>query len=180
VPRDEPRLPRSLEDGPEAAPLRAGLQARAEPLWAGGEGTATPAGFAGELRAAVVAAFEAGRGVRGLESAARALAGEARGQALADRRSGAPRGGRVSRLLLLSDDGAERFLRGVDSLLREHEPRVLALRLDTDAAGLGAALFGEGAIARALLIVHKEAVAAVLRALARQWEEGAQGAGRGA
>ena len=69
---------------------------------------------------------------------------------------------RVSRLLLLADDGAERFYRHVETLLRRHGPRVLAVRLDLDAHALGELLFGPGRLVRLLMIVHKEAVSAIL------------------
>lgn len=87
---------------------------------------------------------------------------------MADRQSGISRGMRVSRLLLLSDDGAVRFYRAVDSLLRTHGPRVLAMRLNADAATLGGLLFGPNRIARLLMIEHKDAVSEVLLSLAGQ------------
>jgi hypothetical protein len=39
---------------------------------------------------------------------------------------------------------------------------MLAIRLDVDAAGLGAPLFGAGRLARLLMVKHKSAVADVL------------------
>lgn len=107
--------------------------------------------------------------MRGLEGAERALATEARGLARVDRRTGVERGGRVSRLLVLADDGSERFYRTVESLLRRHAPRVLALRLSVDEAALGRLLFGRDEVARLLLVEHKDAVSAVLLALGGQW-----------
>ena len=104
--------------------------------------------------------------MRGLESAAARLANEDRGLGLADRQSGVPRGARISRLLVMADDGAERFYRQVETLLRRHGPRLLALRLDVDAEALGAVIFGPGSRARLLMLDHKEAVSAFLLALA--------------
>ena len=118
------------------------------------------------LVAALRSAHSAGRVVRGLESAEQTLAAEERGLRIADRASGTPRGVRVSRLLLLSNDGAERFYRQVEALLRRHGQRVLAIRLAADAETLGALLFGPGRRARLLMLEHKDAVAAVLLALA--------------
>jgi len=107
--------------------------------------------------------------VRGLESAERVLAGEARGLAHVDDTTGVARGERVSRLLVLTDDGAERFYRTVESVLRRHGPRVLALRLAVDEHALGHMLFGSGQKVRLLLVAHKDTVSAVLLALAEQW-----------
>ena len=49
---------------------------------------------------------------------------------------------------------------------------VLAVRVATDAEALGALLFGPGRRARLLMLEHKDAVAAVLLAIAEQWDGG--------
>ena len=87
---------------------------------------------------------------------------------MADAASGAPRGVRVSRLLLVTNDGADRFYRGVEALLRKHGARVLALRLELSAEALGALVLGPGERARLLLLEHKDAVTAALLALAAE------------
>jgi len=73
---------------------------------------------------------------------------------------------RVSRLLVMADDGAERFYRQVERLLLRHGPRVLAVRLEVDADTLGEMVFGPGRRARLLLLAHKEAVSGVLLSMA--------------
>jgi hypothetical protein len=107
--------------------------------------------------------------VRSLENAEHALAAEERGMEMADRKSGVPRGVRVSRLLLLANDGADRFYRQIEALLRRHGPRVLAVLLEIDETGLGELLFGPGSVARLLMLEHKQAVGSVLLAMAGQW-----------
>jgi hypothetical protein len=166
---EELRLPRKVEDEPGAAQLASELAARAQPLWAGGELGVAQAELSPDLEAALKRAFSAGRIVRGQESAERALAAEEQGLTHVDRTTGVERGRRVSRLLVLADDGAERFYRNVESLLRRHGPRVLALRLSADERALGQLLFGPDQVARLLLVEHKDAVTAVLLALAAQW-----------
>src|SRR5690606_6499212 len=104
--------------------------------------------------------------VRGLEGAERALEAEERGLRLAAQRSAGPHGARVSRLLLLADDGAERFYRRAESLLRRHAPRLLAVRLAADEAALGESRFGPGRAAGAVLLERKGAVVGALAALA--------------
>ena len=120
------RLPRKVEDEPGAAQLASELAARSEPLWAGGDLRVARAEIAPGLEAALKSAFSAGRIVRGLEGAQRALSVEQQGLEHVDRKTGVERGRRVSRLLILADDGSERFYREVESLLRRHAPRVLA------------------------------------------------------
>lgn len=166
---DAPRLPRRILDEPGAARLARELAARAEPLWSGGDEWATRVAPTPALEAALRSALAAGRVVRGLEGAERVLADEQRGLEQVDRATGVGRGGRVSRLVVLADDGSARFYRSVAYLLRRHAPRLLALRLELGERELGRLLFGADQVARALLLQHKDAVSAVLRALAAQW-----------
>lgn len=163
------RLPRGVEEELDAGWLLRELAAHAQPLWRGGELRVPRSALTAGLEVALKSAYSGGRIVRGLEGAERALATEARGLARVDRRTGVERGGRVSRLLVLADDGSERFYRTVESLLRRHAPRVLALRLSVDEAALGRLLFGRDEVARLLLVEHKDAVSAVLLALGGQW-----------
>ena len=165
------RLPRKVEDEPGASQLASELAARSEPLWAGGDLRVARAEIAPGLEAALKSAFSAGRIVRGLEGAQRALSVEQQGLEHVDRKTGVERGRRVSRLLILADDGSERFYREVESLLRRHAPRVLALRLPVDECALGQLLFGRDQVARLLMVEHKDAVSAVLLALAAQWSQ---------
>lgn len=119
-----------------------------------------------ELAAALRNALGAGQVVRSLESAERTLAAEERGMSMVDRQSLVPRGVRISRLLVITDDGAERFYRQVERLLLRHGPRVLAVRLEVDADTLGELVFGPGSRARLLLLDHKEAVSGALLSMA--------------
>ena len=141
------------------------LSAHARLLWPQGTIEVPEIQLGTGLAEVLQKAHKAGRVVRGLESAERKLAAEDRGLGLADQQSGVLRGVRVSRLLVLADNGAERFYRQVEKLLRRHGPRVLALRLNVGAEALGEMLFGSGRRALLLMLDHKEAVAAVLLAL---------------
>lgn len=162
------RLPKLVESDPRGTALLRSLVEHAQPIRAGSEISVPVAQFDG-LESALQSAHRAGRVVRGLETAERALAAEERGLRLVDESSGVKRGGRVSRLLLLAGDGSDGFYRQVENLLKRHSPRVLAIRLDVDAAGLGAPLFGAGHTTRLLMIQHKDAVAAVLFGFAEQF-----------
>ena len=125
--------------------------------------------FTDDIEAVLVAMNRAGRIVRGLEGAKQTLKGEERGLRMADRKSGAERGVRVSRLLVLSNDGSDGFYRRVETLLQRHAGRVMAIRVDADAMTLGTPLFGKKKAARLVMVEHKEAVAEVLLALADQF-----------
>lgn len=162
MPPHVPRLPRIVEADPRHDAVRAALLAATTPLWPGAELDVPCVPPTAAIRGALTAAGGAGRLARGLEAIADSLAGEARGL----RAAGLGDAARVSRLLIVSDDGSERFYRQVGRLLREHGHRVLVLRLRCDAGRLGTILFGAGATAKAACVSHKAAVASVLLALA--------------
>ena len=129
------RLPKSVESDPRGPQLLRNLTAHTRLLWQESEIGIPVAGMTSELAEALRSAYSAGQVVRSLENAERALAAEERGLQMADRQIGVPRGVRVSRLLLLANDGAERFYRQIEALLRRHGPRVLAVRLEIDEQG---------------------------------------------
>jgi len=166
------RLPKLVENAPGASHLATELAVRVQPLWPGGELRVPQAEMAPALEAALKSAFSAGHIVRGLADADRALEAEERGMRLVDQRTGVERGRRVSRLVVVANDGAERFYRNLEALLRRHAPRVLGLRLSANEHALGQLLFGPDQVARLLLVEHKDAVSAVLLALAACWKRG--------
>lgn len=194
----KPRLPKTLDSDPRAEDLLRGLVLEASPLWEGGEHSATHVEVGEDLVAALRSAVQSGRMIRGFEAAESKLAAEERGLKLApigahpgsttpeagaqadgtSSESATPTVGdeaparnvRISRLLLLANDGSTRFYRNVDALLRRHGSRLFALRLDLDALTLGGLLYGPDRLTRLLLLEHKDAVAAVLLAVAAQWE----------
>ena len=142
------------------------LTTQTRPLWKGSELEVFVATFSPELTAALRNALRVGQVVRSLENAERTLDAEKHGLNLVDRRSDVPRGVRISRLLLLANDGAERFYRQVERLLRRHGHRVLAVRLEVDADTLGESLFGPNHLVRLLMLDHKKAVCEALLSMA--------------
>lgn len=160
------RLPRRIEDDPRCDQIRAMLEADARLVWTGGSVPVPHLSLTPALTQALREAKGRKLMVQGFETAERALTDEAAGlQALAER-TGQVQGERVSRLLVIANDGAERFYRHVDSLLSRQGARLMAIRLDVDGKALGAAVLGAGRNARALLVTDREAVAGVLLALA--------------
>lgn len=160
------RWPRELIQAGEAEALaerwvesREAARTAGRPAWAGG--ALTPA-----LVAVLFEARRARRIVRGLEDAEAAL----KAQALGVRGAvgpGAPGGAdRISRLLVVSQDGSDRFFRKMDSLHRQYGNMLEVYVCACDEQVLGTAVFGADRRARALLVDHKEAVVQALRAIA--------------
>lgn len=162
------RFPKTLDEDPRGPALHARLRASCQKLWQGGVAQVPVVAWSEPLAAALGSAQGAGHLVQGLERAEKALARESHGLAMADARSSTERGSRVSRLLLTSDDGTERFYRQVERLLRTQGARVLALRLDANAVQLGSVMGVSDGLARALLVEHKLSVASVLLALCEE------------
>lgn len=106
-----------------------------------------------------------GRIVRGFEMVERKLESEAMGMSLVDEKTEAKRGQRISRLLVISNDGSERYYRKLESLIQKHAQRVLPLIIEIDSTQLGELFFGNGKTAKLMLLEHKKAVASALFSL---------------
>jgi hypothetical protein len=156
------RLPKAIENHAQGAALRNALGAHSQKLWARGVIVVPTATWTPALAAALGDAQREGHLVRGLEQVEKTLEQEARGLSMADARSGTERGARVSRLVLVSADGTERFYRQVERLLRAQGARVLVIQVDADSSQLGGVLSQAAGVVRALMIEHKDSVARVL------------------
>jgi hypothetical protein len=161
-----PPFPRDIEADPCAPALRARLDADAAPLWANGTAPAPRLRATAALVASLERLAREGALVLGLEAAQAALDSEEAGLAALAARERKARAERISRVLLLASDGAERFYRAAESLTRAHATRLLTCRLDMPAETLGRHVLGRPASVKAVLVQRKGAVSAVLRAIA--------------
>jgi hypothetical protein len=155
-------LPREIEADPGHDSIRARLAAPDRLLWRGGKAM-VPVLPLGPVAAALATAYGAGHLVLGFERVAKTLEAEMRGLRLVAHRGARAR---ISRLLLLSDDGADRLYRHAEALAVVHAPRLLVAVLAADAATLGRATTAHDAAVKVVLVRHKQAVAALLRTLA--------------
>lgn len=159
------KLPKALEGTAGGLALSSALRDSAETLWEGAAIRVPVAAWTSEAASALRSAAQQGHLVRGLSLIQTTLERQARGLAIADARIGAERGVRVSRLVLVSRDGTERFYRQVERLVVAHGARLLAIRIEADAAELGSVIPQASGVVRALLVEHKSSVAHVLSAL---------------
>jgi hypothetical protein len=162
---DSLRFPKALDDDARLPALRAQLRAGCRTLWEGGALEVPVVRWSQPLASALASAQRDRHLQQGIEQAERILDREAHGLSVADARSSSERGSRVSRLLLVSNDGTERFYRQVERLLRVQGSRLLALRLDAESRQLGAVIGDPDGLVRALLVEHKTSVTRVLLAL---------------
>lgn len=158
-------LPKLVETHPRYQNLVRLLSAETEKLWSGSDVKVAVVKFTDLVKDALIKAKEGDHLSRGVDGIVRNLGVEGRGLKLADKKIGEKRVQRISRLLVMSNDGAERFYRKIEAILRQHGERVLAIRINTDSANLGESIFGPEKAVKLLLIDHKESVADVLLAL---------------
>jgi hypothetical protein len=161
----EIRFPRQLEADGTAEAIRSVLMARTVKLWPGGELVVARIAMDDPLKKVLRMARLKGRIQYGFETISDRLADESKGIENVRGRGGAPYGDRVSRLLLFSNDGAERFYRHIESLLQAHALRLLGCLLDIDGIALGNVLTGKEIRIKLLMAEHKDAVSEILRTM---------------
>jgi hypothetical protein len=103
---------------------------------------------------------------QGLESIGKSLDKELNGLKALKEQPGQTQNQRLSRLVILSNDGSERFYHQAESLLVKHADRALACIVEATAEELGEAFTKKANPAKALLIDDRKALEAFLSALA--------------
>ncbi len=158
------KLPKSEMSAEQTAAVEAYLQRDVRPIWEAG-GAVSFVAFDPVLQEALKSTLRTGCLSQGLESIAKLLDDEKKGLVAVQSRTGQVPPERMSRLLLVTNDGSERFYRQVASLLSAHVGRLWSLRVETTSESLGI-LLARGP-AKAILINDKKALAGFLTALAR-------------
>lgn len=159
------KLPRKLEADSRHAELEALLSKQPLPLWEKSAFSVAHVPFRPALGKALANALNYQQMERGLEQIAQTLDREERGLAALRERQGTPPARRVSRLLLVANDGSERFYRECERILARHGDRVLCLWIEASSETLGHGLFGPEKAVKALLISDKDGVSSVLLSL---------------
>lgn len=161
----EMRFPRKLETEGSAEIVRQVLANRTAKLWTGSEIEVPVITLTETLKAALQKARLQGRIRCGTDPIFEKLAGEKKGIAQVRSQAEAVYGDRISRLLLFSNDGAERFYRNVEQAIKANTPRLLGCLLDIGGSALGQLITGKEGIIKIVMAEHKGAVADILRTL---------------
>jgi hypothetical protein len=159
------RFPRQLEAEGSAEIIQGELMARTAKLWAESKIDVPVITLSEPLKRALKQARLQGRIRVGFEPILQKLAGEKKGITNVREHTDAPYGDRISRLLLFSNDGAERFYRHIEEVLEAHAPRLLGCLLNIDGGALGQLFTSEGGVIKIIMAEHKDVVSDVLRAL---------------
>lgn len=158
-------LPRKLHTLREEESIRAVLAARTGKIRAEGDLVVPELTVTKDLARVLRTAERRGHLRIGLEAAGEKLNRERQGLLKMEKMQGLFVGKRISRLILLSNDGTERFYRSVEWLAKDHQSRLLVCRLDIPGSEIGRILFGEERNIKLLLIDHKDTVSLVLQTL---------------
>jgi hypothetical protein len=159
------RFPRQLEADGSDIMVRQALLTRTTKLWSGSKFDVPVIELSEPLKKALKTARLQGRLRFGFEPIFEKLMSEKRGIAHVRNQTDAPYGDRLSRLLLFSNDGAERFYRNIEQALQTHAPRILGCLLDIDGEALGHLITGKEGIIKIVMAEHKDVLSGVLRAL---------------
>ena len=159
------RLPRELEVDGTAGSVRQVLMVRTVQLWSGSNLSVPMITMSDPLKKALQKANINGHVRCGLEAISDKLEKERRGLVHLREGRGLATGDRVSRLLFISSDGAQRFYRHIEHVLQLHAPRLLCCMLDMDGNALGIVITGKERQIKVIMAEHKEAVSELLRAL---------------
>ncbi len=162
------RLPRQLEADGSAEKIREALSARKTKLWPEGKMEVFVLNVSESLIGAMKKARMQRRVRFGFDDIMDKLASEKKGIDEMLHKTKSPQNERISRLLLFSNDGAERLYRHIEQTLTEHHLRILGCQLDVDGKKLGQLITGSSAGIKVILVEHKDAVSDVLRAIAGQ------------
>ena len=156
------KLPKNTVKLPLCAEIEARFTKTERPLRLNGTVAATFWQLSDELKRAIKNAAVNQQLLIGLERIEQLLTKEAKGLRMLQEKSGQPEAHRLSRLLLLSDDGSDRFYHDVESLLRTHGNRTWAVVIEASAETMGLLATPKGSPIRALLIADRKALEAFL------------------
>jgi len=158
-------LPRKHQSPQEEEALRTALYTRTQKIRTEGDLVVPVLTVNSALAQALITAERRGHLRIGLEAAEEKLVREQRGLLKMEKEQGLWVGPRISRLILVANDGTERFYRGVEWLAKDHKSRLLVCRLDIPGSEIGRILFGEERNIKLLLIDHKDTVSLVFQTL---------------
>jgi hypothetical protein len=159
------KLPRELEADGTADAICQALTARTIELSPGGEFSVPVITLGDPLKKILQRANLNGQILRGFEAISDKLARERKGIDHLQERRDLPTGERVSRLILVTNDGAQRFYHHIEHLLKLHAPRLLGCMLDTDSVVLGSLISGREKQIKVIMVDRKGVVSEILRTL---------------
>lgn len=152
------KLPKGILTHPNAPLIEEAFRFNLRLLFAKGRLEVPQWPFHEAMRAALVTAYSSKHLIQGLESIEQHLDAELKGLKALQSQPGQDQKQRLSRLLLLSNDGSERFYHSAESILLRHGDRTLGCMIDATADQLGQGVTKKSNPAKALLIDERKAL----------------------
>lgn len=159
------KLPRKVELDPRYAKLSHLLIQNCKPLWAKSTIQISQLAFSEKLETALLAVQGYKHLEPGLEQIDQRLGNEKKGLTALLQKQGTSSSLRISRLLIVANDGSERFYRACESTLIKNGDRLRLLRVDVPSERMVEKLFGRDRAVKALLVSDRDAVTQVLLSL---------------
>ena len=159
------KLPRKVEEDSRFPAITDLLAQTRKPLW---EKSAIPVSelpWTPAVERVLSIAVRARKVEIGLETVERVLGIQKRGLDAVHAKQASVPANRVSRVLLVSNDGSERFYRACESLLGKHGERLLLLRFGIPAGRMGEKIIGPGKEIKVVLLADREHVENLLFSL---------------
>jgi hypothetical protein len=160
------KLPRAVEGDPRHSAIEALLQADRQPLWEKSTVTIAHIPLGKGLQSYLKALFHRKQLERGLENIDTLLTREKKGISALHEKLGTPASLRISRVLLIAQDGSQRFYRACEKLLLHNSERLIILQINEPSSRLSEIFLGtlEKPL-KALLVSDRDAVSGVLFSL---------------
>lgn len=162
------RMPKDVADHPRREALESYFTTGARPIREGSRILVSVWSWDERIKKAIGVAAGAGHLQQGLEQIREVLEKEEKGLKAVQAKTGQAPAQRLSRLVLVSNDGTERFARDLEELLFHNTDRAHAVVLDVTAEVLGQMCTTKGRPVKALMIGERAALGWFLRNLADQ------------
>jgi len=161
----ELKLPRQVIADPRGESVEKVLTKDLGLLWAESKIEISQIEFTPAFENSLLAALRFKKLMPGLEQIEKALDFEKKGLEELRKKQGKPSPNRISRLLIIANDGSERFYRSCESLVMKHGDRLKIVGVAVPSARMVQKLFGNDRSIKALLVTDRNMVSAVLLSL---------------
>lgn len=160
------KLPSAVESDPRHEQVKAVLSKDRQVLWENGKISIPNVSFTPNLEAVLLKILEKQHLIKGVAQAERALEREKRGLDRGQEKKGiTTTANRISRLLIIAQDGTQRLNRACESMLYRYSERLWGIRLDVSSEVLSKKIFQVEQPVKVLLVTDRDAVSEVLFSL---------------
>jgi hypothetical protein len=159
------KLPKGLQSHPCHQKIEALFTQDLQKLWSKGKILVPTWEFSPSFAKALHSAVLNRHVVHGLEESSKNLERQQLGLTHLQQQTGQVQNERLSRLIIFSSDGSERFYRDAESLLLRHKGRLMGCIAKISAEEMGAQLIPPHPLVKALLINDRKALEEFLVAL---------------